>query len=103
MPEKECPDCVSKVHVRVRECSCGYVFPVKQKKKKTKKDNENKDPEYTFNGWKKIPARSRMLTCGTCRRKMKGGDLGWHCAYDDGEKYWWCEKCMNSIGEYSNV
>ena len=91
MPEKQCPDCGDKVHVRKRECACGFVFPIKAKKSKSRETNP--DAEYTFNGWKKVPARSRGLKCGLCSTKMKGGMIGWHSAFDDGEKYWWCERC----------
>tara|TARA_R110002020_G_scaffold3005_4_gene13878 strand:+ start:1439 stop:1756 length:318 start_codon:yes stop_codon:yes gene_type:complete len=105
MPEKECPDCSAKVHVRVRTCACGFVFPVKAKKSKRKNRQEEatRDAEYIFNGWKRVRARTRNAKCGICPKKLKGGDMAWHSFYDDGEKYFWCEKCMNSIGEYSNV
>ena len=95
MPDKVCPDCGLSLHVRKRECSCGFVFPFKKKKttKKKKALDKHAEVDYKFNGWKKVPPNSRMLSCGLCRRKMKGGMLGWHSAYTDGEKFWWCEKC----------
>ena len=94
MPEKLCPDCGLSLHVRKRECSCGFVFPFKKKKTKREKSLvEQIEVDYKFNGWKKVPPRSRMLTCGLCRRKMKGGMRGWHSSYTDGDKFWWCEKC----------
>ena len=94
MPEKVCPDCGVSVHVRKRECLCGFVFPRKKKVSKKKKAlDKDAEVDYKFNGWKKVPPNSRMLSCGLCRRKMKGGMLGWHSAYTDGEKFWWCEKC----------
>ena len=105
MPVKECPDCSCKVHVRQRQCSCGYVFPVKAKKskRKNKAEEASREAEYIINGWKKVRARTRNAKCGICPKKLKGGDMAWHSFYDDGEKYFWCEKCMNSIGEYANV
>jgi hypothetical protein len=30
-PQKSCPQCSTKVHVRVRVCSCGFHFPIKGK------------------------------------------------------------------------
>lgn len=95
MPEKSCPDCGTKVHVRKRECVCGFVFPRKEKRKKKNKDIPQSEVEYVYNGWKKVPARTRLAKCGLCPTKMKGGMLGWHSSFTDGEKYWWCEKCWN--------
>ena len=96
MPNKICPDCTKSVHVRVRQCECGFVFPKKEKKKSRREINPA-DVQYTFNGWKKVPARTRKAKCGTCSRKMKGGMLGWHSSYDDGEKYWWCDNCLKDF------
>ena len=48
---KICPDCSSSVHVRVRTCECGFVFPIKSKKKK--EVEPSRDAQYVFNGWKK--------------------------------------------------
>ena len=96
MPEKTCPDCQARVHVRKRVCPCGFVFP-KAKKKAQRAAVEPQDAEYTFNGWKRVPARTRLAKCGTCTRKMKGGMIGWHSAYNDGDKYWWCEVCLKDF------
>jgi hypothetical protein len=96
MPEKLCPDCGLNVHVRKRECSCGFIFPFKAKSKsksKSKSRDAYKDPEVLFDGMKMVPKRSRMLSCGLCRKKMSGGMRGWLLSLDDGDKYWWCEKC----------
>jgi len=95
-PEKKCNDCGMSVHVRKRECSCGFVFPYKERKV-VQEDYDPHDIEYTHNNWKKVPPRSRGLTCGTCRKKLKGGMLGWHSAYTDGDKYWWCENCFKDF------
>lgn len=97
-PEKKCPECGIALHVRKRACPCGYEFPKKEKVVRSKRGENTREAEETevlFEGWKKVPPRSRKLTCGLCRKKMKGGGLGWHASYDDGDKYWWCEKCMN--------
>ena len=91
MPNKICPDCSSSIHVRVRKCSCGFVFPIKSKKKK--EVEPSRDAQYVFNGWKKVPPRTRKAKCGLCAKKLKGGDMAWLSSFDDGEKYWWCEKC----------
>ena len=95
MPEKACPDCGQKQHVRVRECVCGFVFP--RKVKKVKKEVDLQDVDYTFNNWKKVPPRTRLTTCGTCRRKIKGGMIAWHASYTDGDKFWWCENCLKDF------
>ena len=103
-PEKSCPKCKKTLHVRKRECACGHKFP--KKKKKEKREPVSIDPlevEVLFDGWKKVPPRSRKLTCGMCRRKMKGGMLGWHTSYNDGDKYWWCERCMTDDDYVSPV
>lgn len=94
-PEKKCPKCKVILHVRKKECICGHKFP-KSKKKKAIKPSiiEQEDVETLFEGWKKVPARSQKLTCGLCRKKMKGGMNGWHHSFSDGDKYWWCELCM---------
>jgi DNA-directed RNA polymerase subunit M/transcription elongation factor TFIIS len=98
-PEKNCPECKTALHVRKIECTCGYEFPKKKNKKKAKKSKREEnisdleEVEMVFEGWKKVPPRSRNITCGLCRKKMKGGDLGWHHAYDDGDKFWWCKRC----------
>jgi len=52
--------------------------------------------------WTKVPARKRNPMCGTCRKKLKGGE--WHWRYDSGpaigepksrhEIYWWCSRCI---------
>ena len=95
MPEKACPDCGQKPHVRVRECVCGFVFP--RKTKKVKQEINPHDVEYVFNDWKRVPARTRLAKCGTCTKKMKGGMVAWHSSYTDGEKYWWCESCLKDF------
>jgi|TARA_Y100000817_G_scaffold121373_1_gene95114 hypothetical protein len=95
MPEKACPDCGQKQHVRVRECVCGFVFP--RKEKKVKKDVDPHDVDYVFNGWKRVPARTRLAKCGTCSKKMKGGMVAWHSSFTDGDKYWWCESCLKDF------
>lgn len=58
------------------------------------KSDDPQEVESTFEGWKIVPVRSRKLTCGICRTKMKSGMKGWHHAYSDGDSYWWCERCM---------
>ena len=55
MPEKKCGDCGLSVHVRRRECDCGYVFPMAKKSKRKARDTQV-DPntvDYVFDGWKK--------------------------------------------------
>lgn len=57
--------------------------------------------------WSKVPARKRNPTCGTCRKKLKGGE--WHWRYDSGppigepnkkhEIYWWCSNCIPKPNE----
>lgn len=48
--------------------------------------------------FKKVPKRKRNPTCGTCRKKLKGGELHWYYQDpDDGEVFWWCCKCMASV------
>ena len=99
MPEKKCGDCGLSVHVRRRECDCGYVFPMAKKSKRKARDTQV-DPntvDYVFDGWKKVPARTRLQKCGTCSKKMKGGMIAWHSSYTDGEKYWWCESCLKDF------
>ena len=96
-PEKKCPECKTALHVRKRSCSCGYEFPKKAKVAKSEREQnirEIEETEVLFDGWKTVPPRSRNLTCGMCRIKMKGGMKGWHTSYNDGDKYWWCERCM---------
>ena len=98
MPEKLCPDCGNKVHVRVRTCACGFAFPIKQsKKRKVKNDIAQQDVEFVFDGWKRVPPRTRLAKCGTCTKKIKGGMVAWHSSYTDGEKYWWCESCLKDF------
>ena len=100
-PEKNCPKCKKTLHVRKRACPCGYEFPKAKKKRAAKpKTIEQEEVRTLFEGWKKVPPRSRKLTCGLCRRKMKGGMLGWHCSYNDGEKYWWCDRCIKEDEDY---
>lgn len=72
-------------------------------KSKTETIQEPEEIEMTFEGWKIVPPRSRKLTCGMCRIKMKGGMKGWHHAYSDGDSYWWCERCMTDDDYISPV
>ena len=46
MPEKQCPECGNKVHVRKRECACGFVFPIKAKKSKSREANPDADERW---------------------------------------------------------
>jgi len=95
-PEKTCPECKTALHVRKRSCTCGYEFPKKEKKAKRGEDTnqEQIEVQLLFEGWKVVPPRARMISCGMCRIKMKGGTKGWHESFDDGDKYWWCERCI---------
>ena len=105
-PTKTCPNCKGDVHVRKRECTWGYEFPKKEKKEKVESSpsrEEQLEVELTFQGWKRVPPRSRNITCGLCREKMRGGDLGWHHAYSDGDKYWWCKRCETDDNYISPV
>jgi hypothetical protein len=56
--------------------------------------HEEEDTDLT---WKRVPARKRNPTCGTCRAKLKGGTWHWYYKDDDGDISWWCYKCMASI------
>ena len=96
-PEKKCADCGKAVHVRKRECSCGFVFPYKERKKKVVEDYNPQDIDYIYDNLKIVPPRTRNAKCGTCRTKMKGGMLGWHSSFTDGDKYWWCDKCLKDF------
>ena len=105
-PEKKCPECKTSLHVRKRACPCGYEFPKKEKPVESEREEnilEIEEVERIFEGWKRVPPRSRNITCGLCRIKMKGGDLGWHHAYSDGDKYWWCERCETDDDYISDV
>jgi len=105
-PEKKCPECKTTLHVRKGACPCGYEFPKKKKVRKSKREKGIigvEEVEVIYEGWKKVPPRSRNLTCGLCRKKMKGGMEGWHTSYNDGEKYWWCVKCITDDSYISPV
>jgi hypothetical protein len=103
-PEKNCPKCKTSLHVRKRECPCGHEFPKTRKKRKHKKgDKEVAEVTVLFEGWKTVPPRSRKLTCGLCRKKMTSGMLGWLSSFSDGEKYWWCERCIKDDNYVSKV
>ena len=105
-PEKTCPECKTALHVRKRACPCGYEFPKKKKAAKSEREEsirEVEEVEVVFDGWKTVPPRSRKLTCGMCRTKMKGGMKGWHTSYNDGDKYWWCVRCMTDDNYISPV
>ena len=91
-PQKRCPVCETFISIRKKACPCGFEFPKKEKPTKQAGPG-TEEVEVTFNGWKTVPDRSRKLTCGLCRTKMKGGMRGWHTAYSDGDSSWWCERC----------
>lgn len=92
-PRKKCSMCGTSVAIRKTVCPCGFEFP---KKAKTTKQSElgTEKVDCLFDGWTTVPPRSRKLTCGMCRKKMKGGMKGWLSAFTDGEEYWWCETCL---------
>ena len=58
-PEKKCADCGKAVHVRKRECSCGFVFPYKKRKKKVVEDHNPQDIDYIYDNLKIVPPRTR--------------------------------------------
>ena len=53
-PEKKCADCGKTVHVRKRECSCGFVFPYKERKKKVEEDYSPQDIDYVYDSQEEV-------------------------------------------------
>lgn len=42
---------------------------------------------------KTLPARSRNITCGMCRKKLKPSEKYW-CQTAETSSYWWCLSCI---------
>jgi hypothetical protein len=42
---------------------------------------------------KTLPARSRNIVCGICRKKLTPGEKYW-CQTAETACYWWCTKCL---------
>ena len=64
----------------------------------TDEETDQEEEESEDMVFKQVPKRKRNPTCGTCRKKLKGGE--WHWYYidlDDGEVFWWCYQCMKSV------
>lgn len=40
-----------------------------------------------------LPARSRNIVCGICRKKLKPSEKYW-CQSTDTASYWWCCSCL---------
>jgi hypothetical protein len=67
--------------------------PKPTKQEIPKQSKQEKPAEECGPVLRTLPARSRDVVCGICRKKLKPSEKYW-CQSSETTNYWWCCSCL---------